>query len=270
LANNFLKKGDDVIVTARKKEQKTNAKTISSKIKWKKIKSIDALFHQAAITNTLIHDHEKMCKFNLEYSKKLFENAVKKGCKKIVYASSTAVYGDVQPPYQEAGPFNPLNAYGRSKLMLDWFAMDLAKKHDVTIVGLRYCNVYGPGESHKGKMASMVYQLAQQKKQGLYKLFKWGDQKRDYIYVKDVVRANELAMNAEESCVVNCGYGSYTTFNEITEIIIPRIVIAELENQANKGKESGFEGLSELFCERMSLTFGQAFCSDKKVVLNPD
>ncbi|MBI4918404.1 NAD-dependent epimerase/dehydratase family protein, partial [archaeon] len=179
LAKHFSE-NHEVVITGSKNEQTTDLKTMDKNIQWKKLGSIDALFHQAAINDTLLNDADVMNKFNVEYSKKLFENAVENGCKKIVYASSTAAYGDVEAPYKEHGPFNPLNAYGRSKLMLDWFAMDFARDHpNILVVGLRYCNVYGPGEEHKGKRASMIYQLAQQiKKENVCRLFKWGKQKR--------------------------------------------------------------------------------------------
>ena len=98
--------------------------------------------------------------------------------------------------------------------------MQFAQKHpEIIIVGLRYCNVYGPGESHKGKRSSMIYQLAQQISKGNPRIFKMGEQKRDFIYVKDVVEANILASKAKESCIVNCGLGKATTFNRIIEIL---------------------------------------------------
>jgi ADP-L-glycero-D-manno-heptose 6-epimerase len=104
--------------------------------------------------------------------------------------------------------------------LLDDFAMDFAAMHpDVTVVGLRYCNVYGPGESHKGPRATMIYQLAQQMRHGNPRLFKYGEQQRDYVYVKDGVHANMLAASATTSCIVNCGSGKATTFNRLVEIL---------------------------------------------------
>ncbi len=240
LAGHFSK-NNEVIITGTKNEQTPKIKTINKNIQWKNLGSIDVLFHQAAINDTLLTDAEVMNKFNVEYSKNLFHNAVNNGCKKIVYASSTAAYGDAPAPYKEQGPFNPLNAYGRSKLMLDWFAMDFARDHpNILVVGLRYCNVYGPGESHKGKRASMIYQLAQQiKNENVCRLFKWGEQKRDNIYVKDVVLANELALNAKESCILNCGYGDSTSFNELVEIM--NLIIgtnAKIEYKDNPNQSS--------------------------------
>ena len=176
-----------------------------------------AVFHQAAINDTTLLDREKMFKANVDSPKRLFDIVVNNGCKRIVYASSTAAYGDAPAPYVEFKTIaNPLNPYGESKLVFDDFAMQFAAKNPgVKIVGLRYCNVYGHGESHKGKRASMIYQLAQQMKTGNPKIFCDGNQRRDYIYIKDVVRANSLAAIAENSCVVNCGSGKSITFNEI-------------------------------------------------------
>ncbi len=226
IAIELLKSGHEVLITGAAGEQKIpNFKGIVLdpnfwEIDWKAIGNIDALFHEAAINDTTLLDKEKMFRVNVEGSKKLFEEAVQNGCKKIVYASSTAAYGDVPPPYHEEGPFNPLNPYAESKLALDEFAMDFAKKNPgVTVVGLRYCNVYGPHENHKEKRASMIYQLAQQMKTGSPRIFKDGEQKRDYIYVKDVVRANLLALDAKESCIVNCGFGAATSFNDIIKIL---------------------------------------------------
>ena len=114
----------------------------------------------------------------------------------------------------------PLNPYGESKKLLDEFAIQFAKENpDVVIVGLRYCNVYGPRDSHKGKMRCYITQMAEQMTQRNPKMFKDGEQKRDYIYVKDIVKANLLAAQAKESCIVNCGSGKAITFNEVVKML---------------------------------------------------
>jgi ADP-L-glycero-D-manno-heptose 6-epimerase len=162
----------------------------------------------------------EMLRANFEASRRLFRYVTQQGCRRIVYASSTAVYGRCLVPYKEAGPFDLNTPYAESKKRLDDFAMEFAATHpDVIIVGLRFCNIYGPGESHKGTRATMIYQLAQQMQRGNPKLFRYGEQKRDYIYVKDVVHANLLAASTTESCIVNCGSGVATSFNRLVEIL---------------------------------------------------
>jgi ADP-L-glycero-D-manno-heptose 6-epimerase len=190
-------------------------------IDWAKLGNIDALFHHAAISaDDPRFSREDVLRVNVEQSKELFLQAVQHGCRNITYASSTAAYGDAPAPFREDGPMHPVSPYGESKKLLDEWAMPFARQHPgTTVVGFRYCNVYGPGERHKGKWASMIYQLAQQMVKGNPKLFKWGEQKRDYIYIKDVVRANLLALQAKESCVLNCGGGKATTFNELVAIL---------------------------------------------------
>jgi ADP-L-glycero-D-manno-heptose 6-epimerase len=226
LAARLIKEGWDVTVTGRKGEQyvqglkKPLVLGDLGSIDWQKLGKFDVIFHQAAITDTLIADEKEMTRVNLFASKRLFEYAKESGCKKIIYASSTAVYGAGKAPYKEIDLAIPLNAYGKSKLALDEFAMKFASENpDMTIIGLRYCNVYGPGESHKGKMASMVYQMAQQMKKENPKLFKNGEQKRDYIFVDDAVWANLLCLNAKKSAVLNCGGGKARTFNDVFNII---------------------------------------------------
>jgi ADP-L-glycero-D-manno-heptose 6-epimerase len=189
-------------------------------IDWSKLGKIDAIFHEAALVNTMVMDRNEMFKVNVDGTKELFTKAIANGCKHIVYATSTAIYGDAPAPYKEDTPKNPLNPYAESKLIMEHFAQHLASKHpDVVIVGLRYCNVYGPGESHKGKMATQIYQIAQQMLKGNPRVFKHGEQKRDWAYVKDVVSANLLAAHAKQSCIVNCGSGTATSFNDIIAIL---------------------------------------------------
>lgn len=219
-------KGHEIIITGSDAEQavgKDVQKYLQPSflgIDWNALGKLDLVFHEAAINNTLLNDKTEMLRSNLDASRALFEYAVKTGCKRIVYASSTAVYGNAPVPFREDGPIEPLNVYGESKKMLDEFAMAFAAKNpDVTVVGLRYCNVYGPGENHKGKRASMIYQLAKQMQKGRPRLFKNGEQKRDWIFVEDVVAANMLAARAAKSCVVNCGSGMATSFNAIVEVL---------------------------------------------------
>lgn len=226
LVKELMTQGHELLITWFDAEQKIpgfKGKVLHPSfigIDWNAIGKVDILFHQAAINNTILLDENEMMRANYDSTVELFKYVIKQGCKKIVYASSTAIYGDVPAPYKENQKLNPLNPYAVSKIKVEQFAEKLAKKHkDVTFVGLRYCNVYGPGESHKGTRASMIYQLAQQMLTKNPRIFKWGEQKRDYIYVKDVVRANLLAAQAKESGVVNCGSGKATTFNDVIKLL---------------------------------------------------
>jgi ADP-L-glycero-D-manno-heptose 6-epimerase len=226
IVKELLKGGHDILITGHDAEQKIPGftgkylQTDFVGIDWDAIGHVDVLFHEAAINDTQLLDEREMMRANVDSSMALFEYVVKNGCKKIVYASSTAVYGAALAPYHENDPLNPLNPYAHSKKILEEKTAAFAAMHpDVVFVGLRYCNVYGPGESHKGKRASMIYQLANQMKAGNPRLFEHGEQKRDYIYVKDVVRANMLASEAKKSCVVNCGSGQATSFNDLVKIL---------------------------------------------------
>ncbi len=227
IALELLKQGHEIIITGTKTgEQKLLELEDSiieghlNDIDWKRAGIFDLLFHEAAINDTTFLDEKEMFRANVEPAKKLFPYTLSAGCKAIVFASSTAVYGDVTVPFRENGPVHPLNPYAESKLALEEYAMDFARKNKgMNIVGLRYCNVFGPRENHKGKRATMIYQLAQQMRKGNPKLFKFGEQKRDYIYVKDVVRANLLAAKSKKTGIFNCGSGKPTSFNRLVEIL---------------------------------------------------
>ena len=226
LALELAKDGHDVVATGASNEQRFSHPHIRILyggvfgINWDAVGPVDALFHQGAIADTTVLDKEEMFRANVETSKKLFEYAVAHGCKNIVYASSTAVYGNLPPPYREDGALNPLNPYAESKAAQDAFAKEFGIAHpDVRIIGLRYCNVYGPRENHKGTMSSMVYHLARQMKDRNPKLFKHGEQQREFVYVDDVVRANIMALSASANGVVNCSTGKPRTFNELVEIL---------------------------------------------------
>ena len=181
----------------------------------------DVVFHQAAITDTTVEDQKLMMEVNTQSFKYLLDTALKKWNAKVIYASSAAVYGNCPAPMREEGCLKPENIYGFSKLMMD----NLAKKYlkefpNAYIVGLRYFNVYGPKEAHKGKFASMVYQLAVKMMKGQRpRLFKWGEQKRDFVYIKDVVKANLLAMERPVRGIFNVGTGKARSFNELVEIL---------------------------------------------------
>ncbi len=226
LVRELLRQGNEVIITGHDAEQLPqgfSGKFFQSSflgIDWDAIGHVDVLYHQAAINNTLNLDRREMFRANVDSAAELFRRVTETGCQRIVYASSTAVYGNGPAPYRENQPLQPLNPYAESKASLDAFSLDFARaRPDVTVVGLRYSNVYGPGEAHKGKRASMIFQLAQQMRMGNPRLFQYGEQQRDYIHVGDVVRANLLAADARESSIVNCGSGAATTFNALVEIL---------------------------------------------------
>ena len=178
----------------------------------------DAIFHEAAITDTTVMGQKAMMEQNVEAFKNLLSFAAENEIKKVVYASSAATYGNGPVPNVETQPTHPENVYGFSKAIMDNVARQFAEdNNDMTIIGLRYFNVYGPGEYYKGKMASMVYQLYNQMKAGKRpRVFKNGEQQRDFVYVKDIVKINLCALNnGKETGVYNAATGVPRDYNAI-------------------------------------------------------
>ena len=182
-------------------------------------RTFDAIFHEASITDTTVHDQMLQTHDNVEGFRKLLEFA-RPNHTPVVYASSAATYGIGKPgAMKEDQPAAPANIYAFSKVQLDNLAREYAARHKTwKIVGLRYFNVYGPRETHKKAAASMIYQLYLQMKAGKRpRIFKHGEQRRDFVYVKDVVRMTMSALQAPKSGIYNCGSGVAVSFNEIIE-----------------------------------------------------
>jgi ADP-L-glycero-D-manno-heptose 6-epimerase len=169
-----------------------------------------------------------MMRNNVETFRKLLDWAVVSKAR-MVWASSCSLYGRGPVPMKESHTPDPLNIYAFSKLCMERMAMRYAPKLAHPIVGLRYSNVYGPGEAHKGKLASMIHQLARQMRSGKRpRIFTAGQQKRDFVYIDDVVQANLNAMNAKESGAYNAGAGRAWSFNEVVAEL-NRVLGTELE-----------------------------------------
>ena len=190
---------------------------------YKSLGKFDAIFHQAAITDTTVTDAKLMFSTNLDAFLKILDYAKSTGCRKVVYASSAATYGKGKVPMSERDTPAPANIYGESKVEMEKAAKQFSEgAPEMSIVGLRYFNVYGPRETHKLKAASMIYQLYAQIHAGnAPRVFKWGEQFRDFIYVKDVVLANLKALEFPErgAFAFNVGTGIPTSFNKVIEVL---------------------------------------------------
>jgi ADP-L-glycero-D-manno-heptose 6-epimerase len=182
--------------------------------------SFDAIFHLASITDTTLHDQFLQVHDNVESFRRILNFARPAGTR-IIYASSAATYGPATGASVESNGAAPANIYAFSKMIVDNIAIRAADESpDWIIIGLRYFNVYGPREAHKGVPASMVYHLAQQMKSGQRpRIFKHGEQKRDFVYVKDAVEGSILALEAKESGIYNLGCGQARSFNELVDIL---------------------------------------------------
>ena len=180
----------------------------------------DAIFHLASITDTTLHDQFIQVHDNVESFRSLL-NFARPTRTRIIYASSASTYGPASKASAESNGAAPANIYAFSKTIMDNIAVRGAKESpDWTIIGLRYFNVYGPREAHKGVPASMVYHLAQQMKAGQRpRIFKQGEQKRDFVYVKDVVEGSIRALEPRESGIYNLGCGQARSFNELVDIL---------------------------------------------------
>jgi ADP-L-glycero-D-manno-heptose 6-epimerase len=183
-----------------------------------------AVYHQAAITDTTVMDQRLMIEVNTNAFADLLEASCVSGTR-LIYASSAGTYGNSPAPNRIGHGEEPENIYGFSKLAMDRIASRWYDKHPAAIIGLRYFNVFGPGETHKNerdgnKTASMILQLYEQIKAGKQpKLFKYGEQLRDFVYIRDVIGANLSALDAPRSGVCNVGSGRARSFNDIVKII---------------------------------------------------
>lgn len=188
---------------------------------------IDAIFHQGACSSTTEWDGKYMMQNNYEYSKAVLDYCLAFRIP-LFYASSASVYGDGKT-FQETREFeSPLNVYGYSKFLFDQYVRQRVPLAVSQVVGLRYFNVYGAREQHKGSMASVAFHFNQQiLKTGKLKLFEGcdgygnGEQRRDFISVEDVVAVNLWLMDHPlVSGVFNVGTGRSQTFNDVARAVI--------------------------------------------------
>jgi ADP-L-glycero-D-manno-heptose 6-epimerase len=180
----------------------------------------DAIFHFASITDTTNHNQCEQVHDNVESFRHLLEFAQHHKTQ-VIYASSAATYGAANGVNSEAHEAAPANVYAFSKAIMDNLARRAAAENpDWKVVGLRFFNVYGPREAHKGGPASMILHLARQMKEGKRpRVFKHGEQKRDFVYVKDIVQGTLRALEATASGIYNLGSGQARSFNELIAIL---------------------------------------------------
>ena len=187
----------------------------------------EVVFHQGACSTTTEWDGRYMMANNFEYSKQLLHYCQARSVP-FIYASSASVYG-AGPVFSE-GLENEqaLNVYGYSKFLFDQYVRRHMDGFTSQVVGLRYFNVYGPREQHKGSMASVAFHFNNQlRESGEVRLFAGcdgyadGEQRRDFIYVGDVVDVNLwFRQNPAVSGVFNCGTGRSQSFNDVARAVI--------------------------------------------------
>ncbi|MBX2869631.1 MAG: ADP-glyceromanno-heptose 6-epimerase [Acidiferrobacterales bacterium] len=190
------------------------------------LSNISAVFHEGACSDTMATDGRYVLQNNFTYTKALFHYCQKVGAQ-FIYASSASVYGagevfKEQPEYESV-----LNAYAYSKLLFDQYVR-CQPTPSMQCVGLRYFNVYGPREQHKGRMASVAWHFRNQfNANGKVRLFAGtggysdGEQRRDFIYVEDVVKVNlYLLDHPDVNGIFNLGTGQCQSFNDVAVSVI--------------------------------------------------
>jgi ADP-L-glycero-D-manno-heptose 6-epimerase len=223
----------------------------------------DAIFHLASITDTTVHDQFEQVHDNVESFRRLL-NFARPDRTRVIYASSAATYGAASTASVETNGAAPANIYAFSKAIMDNLANRAAREsQDWIIVGLRYFNVYGPREAHKGLPASMVYHLSRQMKSGQRpRIFKHGDQKRDFVYVKDVVEGSIRALEANESGIYNLGSGHARSFNELIDVL-NRSLGTDLKPDYIENPHAHYQN----FTEADLANFRRALCYEPKYSL---
>ena len=195
---------------------------------WEKHDQVDAIFHIGARTDTTEKDWDIFQELNLDYSKALWELCAQHGIP-FIYASSAATYGLGELGYEDdhevVSRLHPLNPYGDSKNLFDQWALQ-QEQQPPQWYGLKFFNVYGPNEYHKGRMASVIFHTTRQiKATGGMKLFRShrpdyadGQQSRDFVYIKDVIGViNWLWQHRPANGLYNLGTGQARSFQDLAE-----------------------------------------------------
>lgn len=206
----------------------------------------EAIFHQGACSDTMQGDGRYMMDNNYRYTLELFEWAQTLKIP-FIYASSAATYGPGPVFVEDMRYEHPLNVYGYSKYLFDQVLRRRAKSLTAPVIGLRYFNVYGPHEQHKGRMASVAFhQYFQFKKESKVRLFEGclgygnGGQMRDFVFVEDVIAVAMHFLNKPVSGIYNCGTGRAQPFNDVA-----LSVVNALSEKKRTLKEAVEEGLIE-------------------------
>jgi len=187
---------------------------------------VDALLHQGACSDTMETDGRYMMENNYRYSMTLLDACGEQRVP-FLYASSAATYGAGPRFVEERAAERPLNVYGYSKFLFDQIVRRRLVDATCPITGFRYFNVYGPRESHKGRMASVAFHNFEQfRADGRVKLFEgwngYGDgmQQRDFVSVEDVVKVNLHFLDRAQSGIFNLGTGRAQTFNDVATTVV--------------------------------------------------
>ncbi|WMY97157.1 MAG: ADP-glyceromanno-heptose 6-epimerase [Arsenophonus sp.] len=195
---------------------------LSTIINNRNIGNVDAVFHQGACSSTTEWNGKYMMSNNYEYSKKLLHYCISRNIN-FLYASSASIYG-INNKYciEELQYEKPLNIYGYSKFLFDQYVRKILPKITSQVCGLRYFNVYGPGESYKDNMASVIFHWNNQINKGLnLRLFKDSKKfKRDFIHINDIVSLNLWFLENKISGIFNCGTGKAESFKKIADIVV--------------------------------------------------
>lgn len=206
----------------------------------KALSKVEYVIHEAAVVSVSesIKDPEKCYEINVEGTKNILSLSAQKKIKKVVLASSAAVYGDSTPPIKETDWTNPISPYGVSKMMNEQTASWFSAKYKMPTICLRYFNIYGPRQNPNSNYAGVISKFIRLFKENKSPvIFGDGLQTRDFIYVKDVARATVLAMENEISNVnLNIASGKETSINELF-LTIKKILHSNLKPTIEKARE---------------------------------
>ena len=207
---------------------------------------IDAIFHEGACSDTMETDGRYMMANNYRFSLALLDFCAEQETP-FLYASSASVYGGGGVFREEREFESPLNVYGYSKFLFDQVVRRRLPGADSQVAGFRYFNVYGPREQHKGRMASVAFHhFNQYRASGRVRLFEGyggygnGEQRRDFVYVGDVVKVNMDFLESQASGIFNLGTGRAQSFNELAAATVnacralegkPALAVGELVAQ---------------------------------------
>ena len=246
----------------------TKTETLDSIFTWlmNNANDIDCIYHLGAITDTTVMDRNLFDEYNVGASIFIWQLCAEHKIP-LIYASSAATYGDGEEGFDDEGDIiklTPLNPYGWSKHQFDVWA-EIQEKQPPQWYGLKFFNVYGHGEAHKNKMASVVFhaynQIMKTNEMKLFKShrpdYKDGEQKRDFVYVDDVVDVCIwLANNKPLSGIYNVGTGKARSFNDLAKAVFKSLELPENISYIDTPKNirDKYQYFTEAKIEKLRLT----------------